>query len=90
MPKPNVAAMRQSLRAHILADAIARGIRWVLWLALVLGIVAPLVVAAWQEVGALSALIIAGLLLGCCAHVMPQGRSVGARVREIAREYPDD
>lgn len=88
MAEPTISEKLQILRAHILADTIARAVRWACFLAIVCGLVLPLAWGAVRHAGIVCGLAVLGLCLALCWHVKPQGRSARAQVREIERRYP--
>lgn len=79
----------ETVRARILADRIARGAQWSLFVAIVCGLAAPLAIEAWRERGALACLVTFALCVGLAWQVKPHGRSYAAQAREIDRAvYP--
>lgn len=77
----------ETLRVRILADRVARLVRWVCFLAILAGLVLPLVVAAWRANGAISGLAVGALCVALAWSVKPQGASLGAQAREIDARY---
>lgn len=77
----------QTLRARILADSIARAVRWVCFTGIVCGIAAPLAWNACREAGFIPGLVVLALCVSLAWHVKPQGRSAAAQCREIAARY---
>ena len=91
MAEPTISEKLQILRAHILADTIARGVRWACFLAIVCGLVLPLAWGALRAHGIVPGLAVLALCLALCWHVKPHGRSLRAQAREIeARFKPHD
>lgn len=82
-PKDNA----ETIRANIWADAVVRAVRWVAWAAILCGLAVPLAFDAWREAGVIPGLVVLALCLALCWHVKPSGRSYGAQVREIERDY---
>lgn len=83
-------AKRRAIAARANADTLARLAAWGLCLAVEFGLVAPIVVACWRDVGAITALVIGALLGGAAWQIAPQGRGYARTVRDIAAEYPRD
>jgi hypothetical protein len=77
----------ETLRVRILADRVARLVRWVCFLAILAGLVLPLAVAAWRANGLVSALAVTGLCVALCWHVKPAGASLSVQAREIDERF---
>lgn len=80
--------MRAAIASHLVLDRIVRGARWLLWLALVFGLVLPLAWLAYKQAGAVVALVMLALLGGLTWEVKPQGPSYARRCRDVAARYP--
>ena len=52
MTEPTLDEKAKALRAHILADAIVRAVRWLCFAAIVCGLAGPLAFDAWRAAGA--------------------------------------
>lgn len=78
---------RQTIALNIAADAIVRAVRWVCFTAIVAGMGAPLAWDAVRERGIVCGAVVFALVVMLAWSVRPQGRSYGARVREIERDY---
>lgn len=90
MTKPGLDEKRETLRAGILADTIARAVAWACFAAIVGGLALPVAWGAFRAHGVLSGLAVLALLLALCWHVKPHGRSLRAQAREIEARYPRD
>lgn len=88
MAKPSLSESRETLRAGIFADTVARAVRWACFLTIVCGLVLPLAWGAFRHAGAIVGLVVLALCLALCWHVKPHGRSVRAQAREIEARYP--
>ena len=89
--KPGLTEKREILRAGILADTLARAVRWLCFAAIVCAGALPLAWGAFRAHGIVSGLAVLALVLALCWHVKPQGRSAAAQAREIeARFKPHD
>ena len=87
MTEPTLNEKAATLRAYILADTLQRAARWACFVAIVCGLIAPLVWRALRDAGLACAAAVALLTLALAWHVKPQGRSARARAREIERRY---
>ena len=91
MTKPGLTEKRETLRAGILADTLARAVSWICFAAIVGGLALPVAWGAFKAHGIASGLAVLALLLALCWHVKPHGRSLRAQAREIeARFKPHD
>lgn len=91
MPKQTLDEKRETVRAGILADSVARAVRWCCFAAIVCAGALPLAWGAFRAHGLTSGLAVLALVLALCWHVKPQGRSLRAQAREIeARFKPHD
>ena len=91
MTEPTLNEKAQILRAYILADRVARAVRWLCFAAIVCGLALPLAWGAFRAHGVASGLVVLALVLALCWHVKPEGRSLRAQAREIeARFKPHD
>lgn len=88
MTEPSLREKRETLRANILADSVARAVRWIAFAAIVCGLVLPLAWGALRAHGFVSGAVVLALCLALCWHVKPQGRSAAAQARDIAARYP--
>ena len=79
-----------TIRANILADRVQRAAAWLAWLAIMGGIVAPLVCNAWRERGFIAAAVVCALCGALAWHVKPAGRSYAAQCRDIDARYPKE
>ena len=77
----------QTVRANILADAIARAVCWVCFAGIVAGIAAPLAWNACREAGFVPGVAVFALCVSLAWHVKPHGRSAAAQCREIEARY---
>lgn len=89
MTKPDLIEKRETVRAGILADSVARAVRWGCFAAIVCAGALPLAWGAFKAHGLASGLAVLALVLALCWHVKPHGRSLRAQAREIeARMKP--
>lgn len=88
MTEPTLDEKAKALRAHILADAIVRAVRWLCFAAIVCGLAGPLAFDAWRAAGAIPGLVVFALCVALAWSVKPQGRSAAAQAREIETRYP--
>lgn len=87
MAEATIHEKAQTVRANILADTIARAVRWVCFAGIVAGIAAPLAWNACKSAGFVPGLAVFALCVALAWHVKPQGRSAAAQCREIAARY---
>ncbi|MGH8074236.1 MAG: hypothetical protein ACREO4_09200 [Lysobacter sp.] len=78
----------QIIRANILADAVRRAVAWLLFAAIVAGLVLPLAWHAFRAAGLVCGLAVLALCMALVWQLKPAGRSYGAQVREIGARYP--
>lgn len=78
---------RQTIARNIAADAIVRAVQWLCFTAIVAGMGAPLAWDAVRERGVMAGLAVFALVVMLAWSVRPHGRSYGAQVREIERDY---
>lgn len=89
--EPSPAEKLRIVRAGILADRIARAVRWAAFAAVACAGALPLAWRALREHGAASGFAVLALTLALAWHVKPHGRSLAAQCRDIdARHGPPD
>jgi hypothetical protein len=87
MTEPSLTEKAATVRANILADTMARAVRWLCFVAIVGGLAAPLAWGAMRERGIVPGLVVMALCVALAWHVKPQGRSAAAQCRELEARY---